>query len=72
MRIIGYDLSGVEIFSVDTHQHAADRAADNLPCVTYDTLPGVVWPFTRWAAPSEGGCVIAIGTPFSSFPKVAK
>ena len=67
MRIIGYDLSGAEIFAVDTHQQAADRAAENLPCVTHDTSVGVAWPYTRWVAPEQGGCVVAIGTPFSTW-----
>lgn len=37
MRIVGYDLLGKEIFTAATHQQAADRAAENLPCVTHDT-----------------------------------
>ena len=71
MRIIGYDLSGVEIFTADTHQQAADRAAENLPCVTHDTSVGVAWPYTRWVKPSQGGCVLAIGTPFSSWSEAS-
>ena len=71
MRIIGYDLSGVEIFTADTHQQAADRAAENLPCVTHDASVGVAWPYTRWVKPSQGGCVLAIGTPFSSWSEAS-
>lgn len=67
MRIVGYDLLGKEIFTAATHQQAADRAVENLPCVTHDTAVGVVWPYTRWVAPEQGGCVVAIGTPFSTW-----
>ena len=67
MRIIGYNLYGVEIFTADTHQQAADRAVENLPCVTHDTAVGVVWPYTRWDEPREHGCVRAVGTPHVSW-----